>query len=162
MVNRESERITRAALDAARSTECRAIFLTGWGGMQLEKSNDTVLFLEAAPHGWLFPRCRAVVHHGGAGTTAAGLRAGVPSILVPHTADQPFWGRRVSAIGAGPEPIPVNQLTPEALAAAIEQACSEAIRRRAEEVGRLIRSEDAVGQTVAMIEAHAERFHRSR
>jgi UDP:flavonoid glycosyltransferase YjiC (YdhE family) len=161
MVNRESERITRAALDAVRSTGCRAIFLTGWGERQSERRQDSTLFMEAAPHDWLFSRCRAVVHHGGAGTTAAGLRAGVPSILIPHTADQPFWGSRVAAIGAGPKPIPVKQLTSGALAAAIKQADMEIIRRRAGEIGRLIRTENGVGETVALIEGHAQRFHRS-
>ena len=159
-VTREAERIASAALDAIQSTRSRAIFLTGWGGWQPENPPGHTLFLDSAPHDWLFPRCRAVVHHGGAGTTAAGLRAGVPSILIPHTTDQPFWGSRVAAIGAGPSPVPVHRLTAETLAVALEQADSDAIRQRAREIGNLIRSEDGVGQAVALIEEQAQLFRR--
>jgi UDP:flavonoid glycosyltransferase YjiC (YdhE family) len=112
--------------------------------------------MESAPHDWLFPRCKAVIHHGGAGTTAAGLRAGIPNIIVPHTADQPFWGQRVAAIGAGPAPIPVKQLTPQRLAAALTQADDPALRARAQETGRRIQLEDGVGQAVRIIEALAK------
>ena len=68
-----------------------------------------ILYLDAVPHDWLLPHCKMIIHHGGAGTTSAGLRAGIPNIVVPFTADQPFWGRRVHAIGAGPNPIPVKK-----------------------------------------------------
>lgn len=158
MVNRGVGRIGAAILEAVQRTGRRAIFLIGWGGWRPEAPPETCLFLEAAPHDWLFPRCRAVVHHGGAGTTAAGLRSGAPSIVVPHAADQPFWGSRVAAIGAGPRPIPVNRLTTENLAQALEQAETEAIRNRAAEIGRRIRSEDGVVQAVALIEKQAARF----
>ena len=158
MVNRESERVGRAALEAVQRTRSRAIFLTGWGGWRPDQPQDQTLFLEAAPQDWLFSRCRAVVHHGGAGTTAAGIRAGVPSIIVPHAADQPFWGRRVAAIGAGPRPITVSRLNADALTLAMMQADSEAIRRRAKEIGHLIRSENGVGQAVSLIEEHADTF----
>src|SRR5258708_9892738 len=67
---------------------------------------DSVLAIEPCPHDWLFPRVAAAVHHGGAGTTAAALRAGVPSVVVPFFADQPFWAWRGSAPGAGPPPPP--------------------------------------------------------
>ena len=100
----------------------------------------------------------AVVHHGGAGTTAAGLRAGVPSVVVPFMGDQPFWGRRVAALGAGPAPIPRKRLTAERLAAAITRAVSEpAIGREAAAVGRRIRREDGVAAAVGVIDRFAER-----
>lgn len=161
MVNREAERIGRAALDAVQQTGRRAIFLTGWGGWQPETPPGGMLFLEAAPHDWLFPRCRAVVHHGGAGTTAAGLRAGVPSIVIPHAADQPFWASRVAATGAGPNPIPVRKVSADSLAASLAQADAEPIRRRAEEVGRLIRAENGVVRAVSLIEEHAKAFRHA-
>jgi UDP:flavonoid glycosyltransferase YjiC (YdhE family) len=96
----------------------------------------------------------AVVHHGGVGTTAAGLRAGVPSILVPFFADQPFWAGRVRALGVGPDAIPRRELTAGRLAQALHTAVAdEALRRRAAEVGALIRAEDGVGRAVALIAA---------
>ena len=158
MLNQETEHITRAALDAIDRSNRRAVFLTGWGGWLPDSVPEHTLFLDSAPHGWLFPRCQAVVHHGGAGTTAAGLRAGVPSIIVPHAADQPFWGSRVAAIGAGPNPIPVRRLTPESLMAALQQIETATIRRRSDEIGKIIRFEDGVGRAVSLIEEHAQRF----
>jgi sterol 3beta-glucosyltransferase len=137
MVNREAIRIWQAALDAIQRTGGRAIILSGWGSWQPGTPPDGTLFLESAPHDWLFPRCRAVVHHGGAGTTAASLRAGVPSIVIPHAADQPFWGSRGSASEARPDPI----------------------RQRANEVGDLIRAEYSVGQAVSLIEKHASYYY---
>ncbi|HSV85231.1 MAG TPA: glycosyltransferase [Levilinea sp.] len=160
MVNREAERITQTAMQAIQDTHNRAIVLSGWGGWRPDHAPEHILFLDAVPHDWLFPRCRVVVHHGGAGTTAAGLRAGTPSILVPHTADQPFWGRRVAATGAGPKPIPVSRLSADMLADALVQAGSEPVRRRAAEVGYLIRSENSVERTVTLIEDHAQSFQQ--
>jgi UDP:flavonoid glycosyltransferase YjiC (YdhE family) len=101
----------------------------------------------------LFPRCKVVIHHGGAGTTAAGLRSGKPNIIVPHMGDQIFWGIRVAAIGAGPDPIPVKQLTTWRLVAALNQVHDLALRASAQETGRLIRMEDGVGQAVRIIES---------
>jgi sterol 3beta-glucosyltransferase len=161
MVNRDAERIGLTVLEALQCTNKRAIFLTGWGDWQTEPPPDYTLFLDAAPHDWLFPRCEAVIHHGGAGTTAACLRAGVPSIVIPHAADQSFWGSRVSAMGAGPNPIPVNRITSENLTAVLTQAGSDTIRRRAKEVGDQIRSENGVGRIVSLIEEHATVFHQS-
>ena len=92
--------------------------------------------VDAVPFSWLFPRVAAVVHHGGAGTTSAGLRAGVPSVVVPFFGDQPFWGQRVADLGVGPEPIPRKKLTAERLAQAIQIAVTDqAMRRRAADSG---------------------------
>jgi len=94
----------------------------------------------------------AVVHHGGAGTTAEGLRAGVPSVIVPFIFDQPFWGARVKALGLGPAPIPRKRLTVEALAHAIDTAVTDAgMRQRAQACGRAIRGEDGVGNAVRIV-----------
>lgn len=92
-------------------------------------------------------------HHGGAGTTAAGLRAAVPNVVVPFFGDQPFWGWRVAALGAGPAPIPLQTLTAERLAAAIEQAISAStMRARAAEIGARLQAEDGVAEAVRLIE----------
>ena len=153
MVNQGAARIQHAVRETLAQTGSRGIFLSGWGGIQADDMKGNLLYLESAPHDWLFPRCKAVIHHGGAGTTAAGLRAGIPNIVVPHTADQPFWGERVAAIGAGPAPIPVKQLTSTRLVAALNQVDDPALRARAQETGRLIRMEDGIGQAVRIIES---------
>ncbi|MEM8601672.1 MAG: nucleotide disphospho-sugar-binding domain-containing protein, partial [Bacteroidota bacterium] len=98
----------------------------------------------------------AVVHHGGAGTTAAGLRAGCPSVVCPFFGDQPFWGRRVHALGAGPEPLRQKHLTAEALAERIRTALNDAsIHARAAALGRQLRAEDGVANAVAFLERYA-------
>jgi len=98
----------------------------------------------------------AVAHHGGAGTTAAGLRAGVPAVIIPFFADQPFWGQRVAALGVGPAPVPRRKLTAERLAAALDAATGDPqMRRRAVEVAEALRGEDGVGAAVAIVEQFA-------
>jgi sterol 3beta-glucosyltransferase len=114
---------------------------------------DSVFVIDSVPHAWLFPRAAAVVHHGGAGTTAAGLRAGVPSVIVPFFGDQPFWGQRVAQLGVGPAPIPRRELTVERLAQAIHEAVTDpAMRQRAAHLGSNIRAEDGIARAVAVIQ----------
>ena len=115
---------------------------------------DTIFpLVESCPHDWLFPRMAAVVHHGGAGTTGTGLRAGVPSIVVPFMGDQPFWASRVAALGVGPQPIPRGRLSADSLAYALRVAVEHAgIRARAAALGEKIRAEDGVGNAVRVIE----------
>lgn len=139
------------ALKALRLARRRGILAGGAPAARLAAGHDAILALEHAPHTLLFPRVAAVVHHGGAGTTAAGLRAGVPAITLPSGVDQHFWGQRVAALGAGPAPIARRRVTPGHLAAAIEFADAEATRVRAAALGRLIRAEDGVGQAVTAI-----------
>lgn len=158
MVNREVERVARAVMDALLQNGSRGIFLTGWGGWKPERPPTHTLFLESVPHDWLFARCKMIVHHGGAGTTAAGLRAGIPNVILPHAADQPFWGRRAAACGAGPQPLRLKTLTPDRLVKAFDQAASDEMRSRAAEVGHFIREEDGVGTAVRLIERHAAAY----
>ncbi len=155
MSNRDPSATARLVLAAIARTGQRAVILSGWDGMAAADVPDSVYVLDGAPFSWLFPRMTAVVHHGGAGTTAAGLRAGVPSVVVPFFGDQPYWGSRVAALGVGPAPLPRKQLTVERLAAAIEQAVNDrGMRQRAADLGAAIRAEDGVGCAVAAIEAH--------
>jgi sterol 3beta-glucosyltransferase len=110
------------------------------------------------PHSWLFGRVAAVVHHGGAGTLAAALRAGVPGVTCPFFSDQPFWGERLHRLGAGTRPLPVRGLTPRALGDAIAGAVNDpAMRARADELGARIRAEDGVGIAVKRVEQWLDR-----
>ena len=153
MANRDPEAAAALVMAAVRQSGQRGVLFAGWGGLRQTDVSDDILLIDAVPHSWLFPRMAAVVHHGGAGTTGAGLRAGVPSILVPHFADQPFWGRRVHAAGVGPAPIPRAHLTAPRLAEAIRQAVSDpAMRARAAALGARIQAEDGVGTATGIIE----------
>jgi UDP:flavonoid glycosyltransferase YjiC (YdhE family) len=115
---------------------------------------DTIFPAVDIPHAWLFPRLSAVVHHGGAGTTAAGLRAGLPAILTPLAVDQFFWGERLTALGVAPPPIPQRLLTAKKLGLALQQVVSDtAMHARARVLGGAIRLEDGVGVAVEIIHA---------
>lgn len=154
MTGRDPDALTRLLIEAAGRANVRAILQMGWaelGGISLP---ETVYLLDRAPHTWLFPRLRAVVHHGGAGTTGAGLRAGIPTIVVPHMADQPFWGARVAALGVGPRPIPRHKLEVGNLAAAIKEAVGDpGMVQRAGALGQVLRAEDGVSTALGLIEA---------
>ena len=158
MVNREAQKIDSIVHESLKQTGNRGIILSGWGGVEAPSSKD-LLYLKAAAHDWLLPRCKMVIHHGGAGTTAAGLRAGIPNVVVPFMADQPFWGRRVNAMGAGPKPILVKNLSVEKLTRAIDGAETEALRKRAQAIGQQIRNEDGIGEVVKLIEKYSNDFH---
>ena len=139
-------------LEAVREAGVRAVLLSGWGGFEASSLPAGVLVQDEVPHAWLFPRVAAVVHHGGAGTTAAASRAGVPQVVVPHMADQPYWGRRVQGLGAGPKPLPRHKLTAEGLAAALRSATGDAaMRARAGELATAIRTEDGVAEAVRLV-----------
>jgi sterol 3beta-glucosyltransferase len=145
MVNPHQGKIDRVVREALKQTANRGIVLSGWGGVQGTSSRE-LLYLDVAPHDWLLPRCKMVIHHAGAGITAAGLRAGIPNISIPFMGDQPFWGERVHAIGAGPRPVLVNRLAVEKLVGAIAEAESESLRERARAVGQQLQNESGTGR----------------
>lgn len=152
MVTQDPASKIAVVVEALRLSGQRGVIAAGWAGLQAADLPDTIHLLDRAPHDWLFPRMSAVVHHGGAGTTAAGLRAGRPTIIAPFFGDQPFWGRRVQALGVGPPPLPQKRLTAEALAAAIRAVVSDdGIRARAAALGERIRAEDGVERAVEWI-----------
>jgi len=160
MVEHEQEEIIRMVVTALERSGQRGILLSGWSEFGSVDLPDSILGIESAPHDWLFPQMAAVVHHGGAGTTAAGLRAGIPSIIVPSFGDQFFWGERVYELGAGTKPIPRKKLTVDNLARAIEQSIgNDAMRRNAEEISQRIRAEDGIGTAVQMIERFVRAQH---
>ena len=155
MAGRNPEEVATLVLDALAQTSLRGLLLTGWGGIRTISVPDNVFVLNSAPHSWLFPRMAAVVHHGGAGTTAEGLRAGVPTVIVPFAFDQPFWGARVKALGVGPDPIPRRKLTADSLAHALRVAVADpGMKKRAYQLGADIRAEDGIGNAVKIIIKH--------
>ncbi|MHB1355529.1 MAG: glycosyltransferase [Anaerolineae bacterium] len=158
MGNRNPEQTTALIVQALAQTRQRGIIQSGWSGLRAASLPDSVYMLDACPFAWLFPQVAAVVHHGGAGTTSAGLRAGVPAVVVPFFGDQPWWGQRVFDLGVGPQPIPQRKLSVERLAQAIHTAVTDqAMRQRAAELGAKIRAEDGVARAVEVVQQIEER-----
>ncbi|HLH74545.1 MAG TPA: nucleotide disphospho-sugar-binding domain-containing protein [Chloroflexota bacterium] len=155
MLSDDSRSLTQLLVEAVRRSGMRAIIDPGWAGLGSEDLPSTVLCVAGVPHYWLFPRVVAAVHHGGAGTTAAAFRAGIPSVIVPHILDQETWADLAFQLGVSPRPVPRRDLTPERLAEAIGIAVSNPeIRKRATELGEAIRQEDGVGTAVQLVETY--------
>jgi sterol 3beta-glucosyltransferase len=143
----------REVVAALRMAGVRGVLAAGWGGLREVPSGEDVFVSGEVPHETLFPQVSTVVHHGGAGTTAAAVRAGVPQVVCPFVADQPFWGRRMHRLGVAPAPITQPRLTVPALAAAIRRAVDdqqmiEAARR----LGERVRAENGVAVAVDLLE----------
>ena len=161
MAGREPAATMRLVIDALAKVKQRAVVTAGWGTIERSQLPDTIFAADSIPHDWLFSRVAAVVHHGGAGTTAAGLRAGVPSVVIPHMGDQPFWARRVHALGAGPNPIARKRLAVANLAAALDQAVvDQAMRERCRMLGETIRAEHGADNAAAVASEYFERALR--
>lgn len=144
---------TRLIVEALRVSRQRAVVYRGWAQLGTSELPDNIYRLDYAPHHWLFPRMAAVVHHAGAGTSAAALRAGIPSVPVPHSGDQAFWASRLASLGASTRPLARSRLTAAALANRITDAVrNPAMREKAARLGSRIRAEDGAGQAVAAIE----------
>jgi sterol 3beta-glucosyltransferase len=149
MSSRNPQATTQMMIEALKTTGQRGIIHSGWAGLHAEDLPPNIFLLDYAPHDWLFPRMAAVVHHGGAGTTAAGLRAGIPGMVVSHIGDQPYWGRRLHELGVGAAPLKRHELTADKLADAIRTMTSDrAMQSRAAALGERIRTEDGIGNAV--------------
>ena len=132
-------------VDGVRKTKHRAIIAAGWAGLpglRGELGGDRLMTVDEVPHDWLLPRARAAVHHCGAGTTAAAVRAGIPTVAVPFTPEQAMWGRQLRRAGTSPQLIDRPKLTAAGLAQAINQTDGPDIRRNAAVLGELIRAEN--------------------
>jgi hypothetical protein len=152
----DPDRFTKMIFEAVQLVGVRALVSKGWGGLGGEDDTPgNVYMLENTPHDWLFPKVKAVVHHGGAGTTAIGLKCGKPTMIVPFFGDQQFWGNMIGRAGAGAQPIPYNKLTTEKLADGIRQLLTEEARLAAEEIAKNIEEEGDGAQNAV------RSFHRS-
>ncbi|MEZ4834770.1 MAG: glycosyltransferase [Caldilineaceae bacterium] len=154
MSHRDPQATLDLILAAVAQTGQRAILSSGWANMHRDELPPQVCSVAEVPHTWLFQRVAAVVHHGGAGTTAAGLRAGKPTMIVPHLGDQPYWGRRVHELGVGVKAVPRHKITVSALVGGIDQLVHDAqMRAKAQALGEKIRQEKGVENAVNAIEA---------
>ncbi|KAL9585735.1 MAG: hypothetical protein Q9212_001354 [Teloschistes hypoglaucus] len=138
----DPDKFTTMIFEAVKLAGVRALVSKGWGGLGDEGNTpENVYMLENTPHDWLFPRVSAVVHHGGAGTTAIGLKCGKPTMIVPFFGDQPFWGTMVAKAGAGAEPIPYKHLTTKGLAEGLKQCLTPEAKANAEKLAQDIEHE---------------------
>ncbi|MEW2030621.1 glycosyltransferase [Streptomyces roseifaciens] len=168
------ERLSAVCTEALRKAGVRGVVQAGWSGLGAESTDarddgqdaiqdaiqddvrDDILTVGEVSHQWLFPRTAAVVHHGGCGTTAAGLRAGVPAVPVPVFYDQPFWSARLRSLGVAPGVLPMADLTADRLAALITRAVSEPARRtRAAALRTALAAEDGAAPILEAVEALA-------
>lgn len=152
---RGADRRYAAIIDAVRRVGSRAIISSGWNTTAaIDPGGDDVLVIESAPHDWLFPQMSAVIHHGGSGTTGAGLRAGRPTLICPVLGDQPFWAHQVHMLGAGPEPLPWRQLTAARLEPRLRRLVTDSsFKNVADKLSRLLAAEDGPRSAAAILES---------
>ncbi|MBA2810965.1 glycosyltransferase family 1 protein [Streptomyces sp. KM273126] len=147
----DAERLSGQVVRALRAAGLRGVIQRGWG--ELRGDGDDMLTIGEVPHSLLFPHMAAVVHHGGAGTTAAGLRAGVPAVPVPIQFDEGFWAARLVALGVAPQALPLRGLTAGALTGALREATADSsYRQRARSLAERVRGEDAVAPVLAAVQ----------
>ncbi len=145
--------LTKILLDAVALSGVRAIISRGWSKIGGPSASQDIIYLDDCPHEWLFQKVSAVVHHGGAGTTACGLLNARPTVVVPFFGDQPFWGQMIANARAGPPPIPFKALTAKNLADAMTFCSTAEAASAAGEIAANMRNENGVRQAVAS-------FHR--
>jgi sterol 3beta-glucosyltransferase len=150
MVSEKAGAFTQTVLNAVRLSGQRAVLATGWGGLDGDEGQQgkQIFFLRHAPHDCLFPLMSAAVHHGGAGTTAAAARAGIPSIIVPFFGDQPFWASCLNQLGVAPPALDRRQMTAEDLVSALIAVQEPEMVQKAAELGRAIRAEDGIAEAL--------------
>jgi len=154
-----AQRNTQILKEAVRLWGGRAVVARGWGGINPSDLPDNIFAIEKAPHDKLFRYVSAVVHHGGAGTTAAGLHLGRPTFVVPQAVDQPYWGRRIHELGCGPKPVRLRKLTPEILAEALKDLTGNPLyRHKAADLAEVLEAEDGTGKAIKVIERVIENY----
>ena len=155
MYPRNSKQITETVLAAIRKAGCRAVLARGWGGLALDDSlrDPNIYVLQQAPHDWLFPKMVAAVHHGGAGTTAAAVRAGIPSLIMPFITEQAFWSVQLEKLGVAAPRLNRGKVTVDQLATGIARIQSRALIEKAAALGQVIRAENGVETAIGQLKA---------
>lgn len=155
MVSPNAKAFTQTVLDGVKKSGRRAVLATGWGALDGDDGpqDEQIFFLRHAPHDGLFPLMSGAVHHGGAGTTAAAARAGIPSVVVPFFGDQPFWAHCLTRQGVAPPALERKGLTADALASALTAMQQPSMIRAAAGLGRAIRAEDGVASAIQWLRA---------
>jgi sterol 3beta-glucosyltransferase len=144
--------MTRLVVEALAASGQRGVLDSGWGGLQTESLPETIFPIQEIPHSWLFPRMAALVHHGGMGTTAAGLRAGIPAVIIPLGGDQAFWADRLQRLGVGIHSAGFFKISTKRLVADITRVVSDTfLRTKAAALGEKIRVEQGVEKAVGLI-----------
>lgn len=157
----DPEAMADTAIAALAQTGKRALLAIGGGALKVRNVPEHIHVIDAAPHGELFRHVSATVHHGGAGTTAASIRAGLPTAICPFFGDQPFWARRVVDLGIGPAPLDRKALTVEAFAAALRTMDDAALRDRAGALGAKVQAENGTRAAADFLEARIADGRRS-
>jgi len=165
MTSGDMHELAQVVLESLRRLGLRAILAKGWGGVKLsgmpESGSQSIYLADYIPHSWLFERCRAVVHHGGAGTTAAGLYAGKPTLVVPFGGAQPFWAEQIYRHALGPKPVPRSQLTVQKLTRALRQLVGNpAYTENAQYASRHLRLENGQMRAADLIEEGVKSFSK--
>jgi sterol 3beta-glucosyltransferase len=150
---KDPQRTTSIILEALTQTGQRGVLHMGWGGLGNQALPENVFKIDYVPYDWLFPRMAMGIHHGGSGTTAFGLRSGIPSCVVSFVFDQQYWGKRISELGVGPKPIPFKDLTVNRLVEVIHVGISDSqVRQKAAELGEKIQTENGIQNALSIIE----------
>lgn len=150
----DPEKLTKLIFNAVKQAGVRALVSKGWGGLGGEDPPKGIHLVGNCPHDWLFQYVSAVVHHGGAGTTAIGIAMGKPTVVVPFFGDQPFWGAMIHRAGAGPEPVPFKKMTEESLADSITLALQPEVQTAVKKMSEQISQENGAANAAAS-------FHRA-
>lgn len=163
MTRQDPEETTLIIVNALKRTNQRGIILGGWSEIGLKQTlPDFVLALPEAPHEWLFPKMAAVVHHGGAGTTAAALKAGIPSVIVPHLGDQPFWAERLYESGLAAKPLDIAMLSAKNLAERITAATTDlSIKANTTAVKEKMKHESSIVKSLEIIDEYITKFQNT-
>lgn len=159
LTERCDEKMTRAIIDVLQELSIRTILSGKFHYLKKEQLPEHILWIESAPHDWLFPRVQAIVHHGGAGTTHASLLAGKPTLIVPYVVDQFHWGDKVYRFGLGPRPLPAKKLMKEAFRTSVEQLLKNpSYQSHAEANAEKMQQENGVERVVEFLKQHLETF----